>query len=884
MYLLFCHENVLMTHSRVVRFLLMCIRREVIQKIFESFKTISKSMQRKNCKLDVIVPVVTSSSDTTSTTLFYTDPERPYVCRSFDFRQKKFSDSLPLDTIKVWYIDYDHLWNVMLRDMLQRYYALVIANVQGIPMKDTGSKANYDVQLACRGVSIEISQDLSITDSFLNLKWLRAEPKKNVEYFYMTKSVHRVTPLYPYTTPTLCLMKHLASGKPVTLNMASTYNETFNIEVTHLMLQHGSDVYLHVLHPSKMFLPWLTLPRTIDEDREKLYRVAEFEELIKLQMLRSNVPTIHAMLTNSQQKPNGKNEVGSNSSDLTLATTSDDIRSKVYSLMKHNGFIYEVPAPIERFTRFFPLCVDEESMVFCNGNQISHPTLYEQIIHPLWEFAVKKAPEQLSENDLREVQTIIAKLFQAAQKNDTSLMPEIQDHTRRYQSYRKLWSEIRMFMITLSQNDHILALMDKKWPQFFFDKTSIDTNKNQDQPRRNKRMVEVQRDRYGNVIFPIPLGALTIHSLGKVVYDRPNYHTDKYLWPVGYKSTRYYTSVKDTNNRCLYTCEIHDGGENPVFVLTSDDNPDQPIRASSATAAWTVIVKKVNEIKTEEAGKRVFTNVSGPEYYGLAHPTVMKLISELPNAEKCVRPNAPHQPASKQSVSVSKDQESEDESMDDVAPVVPSSIVSPTEFVAPATPSVSPNASPVNAVQAIIARRQQRDKRVLQDSEVVKSKLCSTSWKKHSSLLKFNRQKQGLLDAELPTLDGRKEGPPGLYVYMRQLLQMQQQQQAPTQPSSSYTPHPQVPTQVQHPTVTQQIPAQHQAPHLPYSQQLPQQTNAPTTHDHQMFQPTQADNLNSDKLKKNKSNKKKRNSRNKKRPIGGPPTTMQPPTKIAKSE
>jgi hypothetical protein len=674
----------------------------------------------------------------------------------------------------------DNLWDVMLREMLQRYYAISVCNVQGIPMKDTGSKANYDVQLACKGVSIDISQDLDTINSFLNVKWHRAEPKKNVEQFYMTKSVHRVTPLYPYTMPTLCLMKHLASGKPVTLSMESEYYDRFGIEVTHLLLQHGSDVYLHVLHPSRMFYPWLTIPRASNHEENGLhsskppYRLLEFEEAVRNNMLRSNVPT-NAVIAHHEQR----GTLQSITNDEVAITS--ETRGQIFTLMRHNGFYYEMPTSIERYTRMFPLCADEESILFSNTNHIMYPTLYDKIIHPLWEYAVKKLPQELTPDDIKEVTAILTKFYQAAQKNETTLIPEIQDHTKRFIAYKNLWSEIRKLLIAQKHSDELLVIMDKKWPQFFFDKG--EPVKNQDQ-RKTKRLVEVQRDRYGEVIFPISLGALTIHSIGQVVYDRPNYHTDKYIWPVGYKATRYYTSVKDTNNRCLYTCEIHDGGENPIFVLTSEDNPDQPIKQSSATAAWTVIVKKVNEIKTEEAGKKVFTNVSGPEYYGLAHPTVMKLISELPNAEKCIRPNAPHQPASKSVVTSNED--SDEEEREEIIPK-PDTAVTGTSTVTPVDPvsPTSPNQS--NGAGFIIARRQARDKKALAEAEQTKLKMKNIGWKKNVSLLNLFHSRQDVLNVDVPNLDGREEGVDGLYKYIDK-RQMELPQQSPQDPISEREP------------------------------------------------------------------------------------------------
>ena len=38
----------------------------------------------------------------------------------------------------------------------------------------------------------------------------------------------------------------------------------------------------------------------------------------------------------------------------------------------------------------------------------------------------------------------------------------------------------------------------------------------------------------------------------------------------------------------------------------------------------------MNEIKTEESGRKMMTTVSGPEYFGLAAPEIRKLIQVCP--------------------------------------------------------------------------------------------------------------------------------------------------------------------------------------------------------------------------------------------------------------
>jgi len=150
-----------------------------------------------------------------------------------------------------------------------------------------------------------------------------------------------------------------------------------------------------------------------------------------------------------------------------------------------------------------------------------------------------------------------------------------------------------------------------------------------------KKYVPVAVDENNNVKFPVVISnSLSIHNLGKIVYEKPGFHSSSYIWPVGYKSVRQFASMRDPEIRINYINEILDG-EQPTFRVTPEDEPEKPVCASSPTAAWKIIIEKVNSMKTTKTGKRMFSAVSGPEYFGFASPAIAKLIQELPNAEKC---------------------------------------------------------------------------------------------------------------------------------------------------------------------------------------------------------------------------------------------------------
>lgn len=68
----------------------------------------------------------------------------------------------------------------------------------------------------------------------------------------------------------------------------------------------------------------------------------------------------------------------------------------------------------------------------------------------------------------------------------------------------------------------------------------------------------------GTPVYPINLGGLQVVNLGNVIFDRPAYHSERYILPVGYQSRRSYFSIKEPTSRCMYTCQILDGGDAPT--------------------------------------------------------------------------------------------------------------------------------------------------------------------------------------------------------------------------------------------------------------------------------------------------------------------------------
>lgn len=96
-------------------------------------------------------------------------------------------------------------------------------------------------------------------------------------------------------------------------------------------------------------------------------------------------------------------------------------------------------------------------------------------------------------------------------------------------------------------------------------------------------------DLAGNVIYPIEIGSIKIHNLGRIEWKRKSYHSKRMIYPIGFKSSRKFKSMKNAYTNCEYHSEILDGGERPLFKVTSSEDPDNPIIKESSSSAWLVV-------------------------------------------------------------------------------------------------------------------------------------------------------------------------------------------------------------------------------------------------------------------------------------------------------
>ncbi|XP_077050716.1 transforming growth factor beta regulator 1 isoform X2 [Siphateles boraxobius] len=147
-----------------------------------------------------------------------------------------------------------------------------------------------------------------------------------------------------------------------------------------------------------------------------------------------------------------------------------------------------------------------------------------------------------------------------------------------------------------------------------------------------KLVQPISLDSSGRPLFPIVLGGLTVYSLGEIITDRALFHDDTAIYPVGFCSTRVFASMKNSDQKCLYTCQIKDGGQGPQFEIAPEDDPQNAIVASSVLSCHTNLLKA---IAARSAKPLISVVPSGADFFGFSHPTIQNLIQSCPGARKC---------------------------------------------------------------------------------------------------------------------------------------------------------------------------------------------------------------------------------------------------------
>nr|XP_016939208.1 histone-lysine N-methyltransferase trr isoform X1 [Drosophila suzukii] len=136
--------------------------------------------------------------------------------------------------------------------------------------------------------------------------------------------------------------------------------------------------------------------------------------------------------------------------------------------------------------------------------------------------------------------------------------------------------------------------------------------------------------RVGNMTF-LNVGQLLPHQLEA-------FHTPHYIYPIGYKVSRYYWCVLRPNRRCRYICSIAEAGCKPEFRIlvqdAGDKEPEREFRDSSPSAVWQQILQPITRLRKVHKWLQLFPqHISGEDLFGLTEPAIVRILESLPGIE-----------------------------------------------------------------------------------------------------------------------------------------------------------------------------------------------------------------------------------------------------------
>lgn len=150
--------------------------------------------------------------------------------------------------------------------------------------------------------------------------------------------------------------------------------------------------------------------------------------------------------------------------------------------------------------------------------------------------------------------------------------------------------------------------------------------------KKNQETVEtISLDSNDAPSYPLELGSVKILSIGQIIYDRSNYHTENWIYPSGFVSTRNYAHIKNKDGKCLYTCRITENGDFPRFEIIPESDPQFIITGPTPDLCHAALIQTINE----NTGQTKELRAQGEWFFGLSHSTVTSILESNPDIKKC---------------------------------------------------------------------------------------------------------------------------------------------------------------------------------------------------------------------------------------------------------
>lgn len=158
---------------------------------------------------------------------------------------------------------------------------------------------------------------------------------------------------------------------------------------------------------------------------------------------------------------------------------------------------------------------------------------------------------------------------------------------------------------------------------------------NRDEDKQVTSMVHRQQED-----STLRVGSLILHCIGHLMpYQIVSckYHTRDYIYPVGFKSSRFYWSMRRLYKRCRYVCSIYESDGRPGFKIQVVEKgfEDLIMDDSSPRGVWLKVLEPLDKMRKNADLVKIFPSfITGEELFGLTEPTIIRVLESLPGTDQ----------------------------------------------------------------------------------------------------------------------------------------------------------------------------------------------------------------------------------------------------------
>ncbi|VEL09816.1 unnamed protein product [Protopolystoma xenopodis] len=138
----------------------------------------------------------------------------------------------------------------------------------------------------------------------------------------------------------------------------------------------------------------------------------------------------------------------------------------------------------------------------------------------------------------------------------------------------------------------------------------------------------------------VRIGGLCLHSVGQLLphqLESGRFHTQRYIYPVGFRTVRIYWSMRRVFCRGRYLCEVQECSGAPNFVITAIDKglANETVIGATCDAAWHQILGRIASLRTSHRLIKLFPQYNkGEDLFGLSEPHIVRAIESLPGVDQ----------------------------------------------------------------------------------------------------------------------------------------------------------------------------------------------------------------------------------------------------------